>query len=116
MAENESGVPLSRVIADLRTELARAMAAGKGQALRFRLKPVELELELGVTRSAGGQGGVKFWVFELGGKAERAEVGKHKIKLVLEPIDALGAGEVVVAQPGDTRAAAAADAGQDPRG
>ena len=64
------GIPLARVIKDLRSELLGAVASGKSQPLdlQFRLKPIELELKLAVTRDAGVNGGVKFWVLDIGAK------------------------------------------------
>lgn len=81
-----SSVPLGQTIKDLRAELLEALREGAGKELRFRLKPVELELSLGITASLDGKAGVKFWVLELGGGGKLENVTGHKLKLVLEPI------------------------------
>jgi hypothetical protein len=88
--QSRPGVPLAKAIEDLRAELLDALAAGQGKDLRFKLKPIELELNLAVTWKGEANAGVKFWVLELGakGSAERAE--SHKLKLTLEPVDKNG--------------------------
>ena len=48
---------LADTIAAVRRELSAAQAAGSGQAVQFRTGPVELELEVAVTRTGGGQAG-----------------------------------------------------------
>lgn len=86
MADRESEIPLARVIEDLRNELLTALEEGVGKELQFRLQPIELELKIGVTKSAGANGGVKFWVIELGGKGEYETATTHTLKLGLEPV------------------------------
>ncbi|CAN7733411.1 hypothetical protein LJR029_004922 [Caballeronia sp. LjRoot29] len=86
MPPEESSIPLARVIADLRTELLAALKDGVGRELQFRLQPIELELKLGVTKSVDGNGGVKFWVMELGAKGSYESAATHTLKLVLEPV------------------------------
>jgi Trypsin-co-occurring domain 2 len=67
----ESKLPsLADTIAAVRRELGAAQAAGAGQPVQFRTGPVELEFEVAVTRTGGGQAGVQLWVLTLGGKAE----------------------------------------------
>lgn len=82
---DEPGIPLAQTIEDLRSELLKALKEGESQPLHFRLKPIELELQLAITTSGGGKGGVKFWVVELGANAEIKRQATHKLKLVLEP-------------------------------
>ena len=62
---------LADTIAAVRRELSAAQAAGQGQPVQFRTGPVELEFEVAVTRTGGGQAGVQIWVLTLGGKVER---------------------------------------------
>lgn len=84
------GIPLARVIQDLRQELLTAVAEGRGKELRFKLKPIELELNLAMTLKGEGNLGVKFWVIELGGKAGSDKTSTHRLKLVLDPVDSTG--------------------------
>jgi Trypsin-co-occurring domain 2 len=62
-------VELAQVIGQLRRELSVAMREGEGEDLRFELGPVELELTVGVSKEAGPNAKVRFWVVELGGGA-----------------------------------------------
>lgn len=93
-------IPLARAIEDLRSELLLAVESGKGQALQFRLKPVELELKLAVTREAGANAGVKFWVLDIGAKGTIGDAATHTLKLVLEPVGKDGKSEFLVSQAG----------------
>jgi hypothetical protein len=108
--QSTSSIPLGRVIADLRAELMEALREGAGKELRFRLKPVELELTLGITSSLDGKAGVKFWVLELGGGGKIENLTTHKLKLVLEPMGPEGREFQVT----DDMAARPAEAGTRP--
>ena len=66
---------LANMIAAVRRDLSAAQTAGLGQAVQFRAGPVEMELEVGVTWTGGGEAGVQIWVLTLGGKAEREKCG-----------------------------------------
>ena len=91
---------LADTIAAVRRELSSAQAAGQGEMIQFRTGPVELEFDVAVTRTHGGQGGVQIWVLTLGGKLEREHATTQRIKLTLYPVnpdtgqDARIAGEV----------------------
>jgi hypothetical protein len=78
---------LANTIAAIRRDLSAAQTAGLGQAIQFRAGPVELELEVGVTWTGGGEAGVQIWVLTLGGKAEREKASTQRIKLTLHPMD-----------------------------
>jgi Trypsin-co-occurring domain 2 len=84
------GIPLAKAIQDLRAELLDAVAEGQGKDLRFKLQPIELELELAVTWTGEANAGVKFWVIELGGKGAAERGSTQTLKLVLEPVDTEG--------------------------
>jgi hypothetical protein len=79
-------IELAAAIRQLRRELAAAMREGTDEELQFQLGPVELELELGVTRAAAGDAGVRFWVLSVGAKASEDVVRTHRLTLHLEPI------------------------------
>ena len=97
---DEARIPLARAIEDLRSELLAAVASGKNQPLQFRLKPIELELKLAVTREAGTNAGVKFWVLDIGAKGTIADATTHTLKLVLEPVGKDGKSEFLVSETG----------------
>jgi hypothetical protein len=83
---DQSLIPLANAIGDLRAELLNALEEGRGKQLQFRLQPIELQLQIAVTRDAEGSGGVKFWVIELGGKGSYENAFTHTLKLTLEPV------------------------------
>jgi hypothetical protein len=78
---------LADTIAAVRRELGSAQAAGQGQPVQFRTGPVELEFEVAVTGTRGGEGGVQIWVLTLGGKLERGHTATQRIKVTLQPVD-----------------------------
>ena len=78
-------IDLATVIGDLREELERAIVAGEGEALRFELGPVELEVSVAVERADGGGGKVRFWVVEASGERRKDTADTQRIKLVLTP-------------------------------
>ena len=88
MGEAEGKLPsLADTIAAVRRELSLAQAAGQGQSIGFRTGPVELEFEVAVTRTGGGQAGVQLWVLTLGGKGELGHATTQRIKVMLQPVD-----------------------------
>lgn len=84
-------IELAEMIAQLRGELAAAMAAAEdagdteGHALRFELGPVQLEAEFAVQRSAGADGRIRFWVVEAGASGQQVNSTTHRVTLSLEP-------------------------------
>jgi hypothetical protein len=77
---------LADTIAAVRRELSAAQAAGQGQSIQFRTGP-ELEFEVAVTRTGGGQADVQLWVLTLGGKGELAHATTQRIKVTLQPVN-----------------------------
>jgi hypothetical protein len=96
---------LADTIAAVRRELGLAQAAGRGQPVQFRAGPVELEFEVAVTWTGGGEAGVKLWVVTLGGKGELEKGTTQRIKVTLQPVD-----------PGTGEDARIADASREPAG
>ena len=78
-------VELAQVISQLRQELSAAMRDGEGEELRFELGPVELELAVAVSKDAGPNAKVRFWVVELGADAKVASQATQWITLTLDP-------------------------------
>lgn len=88
MGDEDGEFPsLADTIAAVRRELSLAQAAGQGQPVRFQTGPVELEFEVAVTRSGGGEAGVQLWVLTLGGKLERGHGTTQRVKVTLQPVD-----------------------------
>ena len=87
-------IGLADAISALREELIvaqRNLASaeahdGNAQVPRFTLGPVSMEFLVEV--SGGGTAGVKFWVVEVGGSAQRT--ASQRITITLTPTDAQG--------------------------
>ena len=94
-------VELAQVISQLRQELSAAMREGEGEDLRFELGPVELELTVAVSKEAGPNAKVRFWVVELGADAKVASQATQRITLTLDSPPPRGGG-----QAGDLRVGA----------
>jgi Trypsin-co-occurring domain 2 len=77
-----SGVGLAEAIQSLRRELQEAVETGRGEALRFRLSPIELTLQVAVTKDANGKVS-GWWIVEVGGSVESAHT--QTLKVTLEP-------------------------------
>jgi Trypsin-co-occurring domain 2 len=79
-------VGLPEAIESLRSDLSEAWWDGRRRRVRFRVEPVELTIQVGVTRASKGTAGVKWHVLTLGGERSR-EVGATQIlKLRLTPV------------------------------
>ena len=78
---------LADTIAAVRRELSLAQAAGHREPVQFRAGPVELEFEVAVTRTGGGEAGVQLWVLTLGGKGELGQATTQRIKVTLHPVN-----------------------------
>ncbi|MFF8229001.1 trypco2 family protein [Streptomyces caelestis] len=78
-------VELARVIRDLREELEQAIVAAEGEALRFELGPIELDLSVELERSGQAGAKVRFWVVESGADAAVRATSAQRISLTLQP-------------------------------
>jgi len=76
------GVGLAAAIAALREELLAAMDAGADAPMRFRLTPVELSLQVAVSKE--GQGKIGWTVLGVGGSLSSQNT--QTLKLRLEPL------------------------------
>jgi Trypsin-co-occurring domain 2 len=79
-------VELSTAIEALRNALVRAWWDGKNSRVRFRVAPVELTVQIGVTRTGKGAAGVKWHVLTLGGEKSRETENTQTLKLRLAPV------------------------------
>jgi len=79
-------IELAELIAALRQELTAASKEGEGELVRFRPGPVELELTIEVSREAGPEAKIRFWVVEAGASAKRSSAVTQRLKLALDPI------------------------------
>jgi len=75
-------VGLADAIRALRQELMEAIAEGEGMPMQFRLAPIELSLQIAVTKEA--QGKIGWHILALGGSYESATT--QMLKLRLDPV------------------------------
>ena len=83
--DEASKIELAALIRKLREELAEAVLEGEGEAVRFQLETLELELQVTVGRAAEAKGGIKIWLVEAGTGAEGKRESIQKVKLTLKP-------------------------------
>lgn len=85
----EGLLELSDAIEIVREQLVAAQLDGRrsvaGQVLTFAVGKVSVEFAGEVKRTAGGTGGLKFWVLTAEAKAERLHAGSHKVTIELIP-------------------------------
>jgi len=79
-------VDLSVAIAALRRDLATAWGDGQNERVRFKVEPVELTVEVGVTKKGTGQAGVKWHILTLGGERSREKANTQTLRLKLLPV------------------------------
>lgn len=79
-------VNLSSAIEALRTDLATAWWDGQDKRVRFKVEPVELTVQAGVTKKGTGQAGVKWHILTLGGERSRENAVTQTLKLKLAPV------------------------------
>lgn len=94
---------LSEVIQELRRELQTAMTGAAGEALRFALGAIDLEVTVAVEKTGGAHGKIRFYVFELGADGSASNTSTQRIKLTLQPRLADGSTPMVSGQaiPGE---------------
>lgn len=85
-----ANIDLADAIEALRAGLMAAADKGDGQRMRFALEPVELTLEVAVTRE--GNAGIRWWVIEAGGGA--SAVATQRLTLRLAPMWETASGEL----------------------
>ncbi|MGH3249211.1 MAG: trypco2 family protein [Trebonia sp.] len=89
MAEDDAPdgwVNLSSAITALRRDLATAWWDGQNKGVRFKVEPVELTVQAGVTKKGTAQAGIKWHILTLGGEKSRENVVTQTIKLKLAPV------------------------------
>lgn len=85
-AQQDDWVDLADAIEALRRDLTDASRAGQNSGVRFRIEPVELTVQVGVTRTGSGSAGVRWHIFTLDGKKSRETSITQTMKLRLVPV------------------------------
>ncbi|MFE7318282.1 trypco2 family protein [Streptomyces sp. NPDC057555] len=78
-------IELSEMVRELRHELMAAISEGDGEVLRFELGPVEIEASVSVSKEAGGNAKLRFWVVDTEAAAKAARANTQRITLTLHP-------------------------------
>lgn len=81
-----TNIELADAIQALRDELVRAQRSKDSNDILFQIKDIELEMQFQVSRSAGADGGIKFWLISLGAKGEQGSTATHTVKLKLQAL------------------------------
>jgi hypothetical protein len=79
-------VGLTEAIQALRDALVAASWDGQQRRVRFKVDPVELTMQVGVTRVGKGSAGIRWHVLALGGERSREAVSTQTLKLRLAPV------------------------------
>lgn len=82
----DGGVELAAAIEALRSALVRAWVDGQTNRVRFRVEPVELTVQVGVTRVGKGSAGIKWHVLSLGGERSKEAASTQTLVLRLAPV------------------------------
>src|ERR1700733_4110425 len=59
---------------------------GKNQRVRFKVEPVEMTVQIGVTKTGKGQAGVKWHILTLGGEKSNERAVTQTLRLRLTPV------------------------------
>jgi hypothetical protein len=83
--EDTDRLGLVQLIQALRSELFQAAKAGDRNELVFDVGPIDLDLEVAVTKEGKGDVGVQFWVFTASGGGSYQSAHTQKLHLQLTP-------------------------------
>jgi Trypsin-co-occurring domain 2 len=89
VAADESGsawVALPDAIESLRSALAAAWWDGNRRRVRFKVEPVELTMQVGLTQTGKGAAGIHWHVLALGTERSRESATTQTLKLRLTPV------------------------------
>jgi len=81
-----SGIPLARMLADLRGELIEAQRLGSGQDLKFQIEDIELELRMTTSQQGDDTTKVDFKVFNAAKGNQHGSSAGHTIKLTMRAV------------------------------
>jgi hypothetical protein len=85
LGANVEGIELAETLEALRASLASAVSAAAGESIEFPVAQVQLEFQVGVTKTRDGKVGVRFWVLELGAGGAHAAESLQKVTITLDP-------------------------------
>ena len=85
-AAGGSWVGLPEAIESLRADLAAAWWDGRQRRVRFKVEPVDLTVQVGVTQTGKGSAGVRWYILAMGGERSREVATTQTLKLRLTPV------------------------------
>lgn len=77
---------LSDALIALRRSLLRAQSDGDDSRIKFHIDHVDLTMQVSVTRTVKGAGGIKWHVLSLSGERSREQEGVQTLSLRLTPV------------------------------
>lgn len=83
-------VPIASLISYLRSELIKAGEGAVESSVKFETLEIELELQVGVSKTVESEAGIELYVFSLGAEGGFQKEQIQTIKLKLKPTDAKG--------------------------
>ena len=86
----EGGIGIAEVIRQLRGDLNVAAWHGKNAEPRFELGEIELEFEVVLDTSRGGDAKARLWVVDASWSGKKGKTATHRVKLTLQPQDSEG--------------------------
>ncbi|MBH0781480.1 trypco2 family protein [Nocardia bovistercoris] len=81
---------LTDVIAAVRAQLSRAVAASAESDIRLQLGDIELEFTVALTSDAKASAGIKLWVLNAGASVASATTTTQRLKIALKPVTSDG--------------------------
>ncbi|WP_406000280.1 trypco2 family protein [Streptomyces sp. NBC_00829] len=78
-------IELAAVVEAIRAEILAAMSTNDDGGIHFPVGQIQLQFQVGVTRSANGRAGLKLWVLELGGDKGKVLQELQTVTVTLEP-------------------------------
>ncbi len=91
-------IPLAEMITAVRRELDQAQEQAQGEDILFELEKVELEINVAVTQTGKGEGGIKLHVVNLGAGYERSHENVQTFKVTLKPVSTQNGEPILVAR------------------
>jgi NTP-dependent ternary system trypsin peptidase co-occuring protein len=86
----DSKIELVEAIRALRRELIKAQQGQEDKEILFQVEDIDLEMKFEVSKSAGAEAGIKFWLVSLGGKGDLTSATTHTVRLKLRAITPQG--------------------------
>jgi hypothetical protein len=88
-------IPLADLLLGLRKELRAAQEQAQHESLLFKVEDIEIEVQVGTTKTGGVEGGVKFWVLDAKAEGKIESQKLQTLRLKLTPVDATGGNTLV---------------------